>query len=59
MRQPDLNFAVSAPELFAGPEMGEDALRVLGGIPQVLEGGGLERHRFPGEPTEDTVPRGG
>jgi hypothetical protein len=30
MLQPDLNFAVSAPELFAGPEMGEDALRVLG-----------------------------
>ncbi len=30
MLQPDLNFAVNAPELFAGPEMGEDALRVLG-----------------------------
>jgi hypothetical protein len=30
MLQPDLNFAVSAPELFAGREMGEDALRVLG-----------------------------
>jgi len=28
--QPGLNFAVGAPELFAGPEMGEDALRVLG-----------------------------
>ena len=24
-----LNFADTAPELFAGPEMGEDALRVL------------------------------
>lgn len=30
MLQPGLNFAVGAPELFAGPEMGEDALRVLG-----------------------------
>ena len=30
MRQPDLNFAVTSPELFAGSEMGEDALRVLG-----------------------------
>jgi hypothetical protein len=30
MLQPDLNFSMSAPELFAGPEMGENALRVLG-----------------------------
>jgi hypothetical protein len=30
MLQPDLNFAVNAPELFAGREMGEDALRLLG-----------------------------
>lgn len=30
MLQPGLNFAVGAPELFAGWEMGEDALRVLG-----------------------------
>ncbi|NBR87183.1 MAG: hypothetical protein EBS84_01960 [Proteobacteria bacterium] len=30
MLQPDLNFAVGAAELFAGREMGEDALRVLG-----------------------------
>lgn len=27
--QPGLNFAASSPELFSGPEMGEDALRVL------------------------------
>jgi hypothetical protein len=27
--QTGLNFAASAPELFSGPEMGEDALRVL------------------------------
>ncbi len=30
MLQPGLNFTVGAPELFGGPEMGEDALRVLG-----------------------------
>ena len=30
MLQPGLNFTASAPELFAGAEMGEDALRVLG-----------------------------
>ena len=29
MLQPGLNFTVGAPELFGGPEMGEDALRVL------------------------------
>ena len=28
--QPELNFALPVPELFAGAEMGEDALRVLG-----------------------------
>ena len=28
--QPGLNFATASPELFAGREMGEDALRVLG-----------------------------
>ncbi|NDJ14305.1 MAG: hypothetical protein EBY17_24440 [Acidobacteriia bacterium] len=30
MLQPGLNFSVGAPELFAGREMGEDAIRVLG-----------------------------
>lgn len=30
MLQPGLNFTTSKPELFAGQEMGEDALRVLG-----------------------------
>jgi hypothetical protein len=37
MLQPDLNFSMSAPELFAGPEMGEDALRVLGDYLQLHE----------------------
>jgi hypothetical protein len=27
--QPELNFSKTTPELFAGTEMGEDALRVL------------------------------
>ena len=30
MLQPGLNFTAGVPELFAGAEMGEDALRVLG-----------------------------
>ena len=30
MLQPGLNFTAGVPELFGGPEMGEDALRVLG-----------------------------